>query len=75
MSPAYDASFDAINQATNEEERRAAILECERLINAEAPWAPLFISTRNQLVHPSVQGWQGNPLQAIDWTTISLRSK
>ncbi len=75
VSPAYDASFDAINQATNEEERRAAILECERLINAEAPWAPLFISTRNQLVHPSVQGWQGNPLQAIDWTTISLRSK
>ena len=68
----YDDAFEAINQATNESERRAAILECERLINAEAPWAPLFFGIRNQLVHPSVQGWRGNPLQVIDWTTLSL---
>ncbi len=74
VNPAYDAAFAAINQAPDNQARRATILECERLIHAEAPWAPLFVTTRNQLVHPSVQGWQGNPLQTIDWTTLSLRS-
>lgn len=71
-SPQFDAAFDAINHATNEETRRDAIIACERLISEEAPWAPIFFGTRNQLVHPSVQGWRINPLQVIDWTTLSL---
>lgn len=72
VNPDYDQAFAAINQAANEADRRAAILECERLINAEAPWAPLFITTSNRLVHPSVKGLRANPLMSIDWTAISL---
>lgn len=70
----FDQAFTTINQAGNEAERRAAIIESERIINAHVPWATLYFATRNQLVHPSVQGWQGNPIQVIDWTAISLRS-
>jgi len=73
-NPRFDAAFDAINQAATKKARRDAIIACERLIHEEAPWAPIFFTTRNQLVHPSVQGWQGNPLQIIDWTALSLRA-
>lgn len=51
----------AINQAANEGDRRATILKCECLINAEAPRAPLFITTSNRLVPPSVNGLRTNP--------------
>lgn len=70
----YDAAFAAIEQAEDEAARRAAIIECERIINDEAPWAPLFIGNRNRLAHPTVQGWQDNLVQKTDWTTLSLRA-
>jgi hypothetical protein len=44
-------------------------------LTSKPPWAPLFNPIRNQLVSPSVQGWHGNPLQAIDWTAISLQAE
>ncbi|MCF3649588.1 peptide ABC transporter substrate-binding protein [Synoicihabitans lomoniglobus] len=68
----YDAAFAAIEQATTDEARRDAIIMCERIIGEEVPYAPVYHSVRNFLLHPSVQGWRGNTLQVIDWTAVSL---
>lgn len=69
---AYDAAFAAIAAAPDDEVRHAAIIECERIISEEVPFIPVSFTTRNQLVHASVQGWHGNLTQTIDWTKISL---
>lgn len=70
--PRYDRAFAAIESAPDDDERSAAIRECERLIGEGVPYAPVYFGNRNQLVHPAVRGWQGNPLQNIDWTALSL---
>jgi len=70
--PRYDAAFVAVNHAPDEPARRAAIALCEQLIADEAPYAPVFFTTRAHLVHPTVQGWRDNPMQKIDWTALSL---
>lgn len=68
----YDAAFAAIESAPDDAARLEAITTCERINAEEAPYAPVFYAVRNQLVHPSVRGWKGNPLQRIDWTALSL---
>lgn len=70
----YDAAFAAIAPAPDEAARRAAIAKCEQIMAAEAPYAPVFFGIRAHLVHPSVTGWQDNPLQRIDWTAVALGS-
>lgn len=69
---AYDAAFARIEKAPDEAARRAAIIDCERILSEEAPFAPVFFSNRAQLVHPSVRGWRDNAVQYIDWTALSL---
>ena len=68
----FDAAFAAVTGAPDENARRAAIATCEQIIAEDAPFAPIFFTTRTHLVHPSVIGWRDNPLQKIDWTAISL---
>ncbi|MBL9201714.1 MAG: peptide ABC transporter substrate-binding protein [Opitutaceae bacterium] len=70
--PRYDAAFAAVNSAPDEPARRAAIARCEQLIAEEAPYAPVYFSIQNRLVHPTVVGWHNNPLQKTDWTALSL---
>jgi len=70
--PRYDTAFAAVNSATDEAARRAAIARCEQLIADEVPYAPVFFSIQNRLVHPSVVGWRDNAVQRIDWTALSL---
>lgn len=70
--PRYDAAFAAVNAAPDEPARRAAIERCEQLIAEEVPYAPVYFSVQNRLVHPTVVGWRGNPLQAIDWSALAL---
>ena len=70
--PRYDEVFKSVESAPTDDARRAAILECERIIAEEAPYAPVFFAVRNQLVHPTVRGWRGNAVQRIDWTAIGL---
>lgn len=71
-SPRYDAAFARVAAAPDEAARRDAIVECERLIAEEVPYAPVFFAVRNNLVHPSVKGWKANAVQWIDWTAVSL---
>ena len=68
----YDAAFAAINRAPDEPARRAAIAACERLIADQVPYAPVFFTVQNRLVHPSVAGWRDNAVNRIDWTALSL---
>ena len=70
--PRYDAAFRAVNNAPDEAARRAAIARCEQLIADEVPYAPVYHSIVNQLVHPTVVGWRDNSVRAIDWTALSL---
>lgn len=68
----YDAAYAAVEAAKDDPSRRAAIAQCEQVVADDAPYAPVFFSIRAHLVHPSVVGWQDNPIQFIDWTAISL---
>lgn len=68
----YDAAFARIEKAPDNDARRAAMVDCERILSEEAPYAPVYFSNRAQLVHPSVRGWQANAVQYIDWTALSL---
>lgn len=61
-----------MNTAPDDAARRAAIARCEQLIADEIPYAPVFFTIQNRLVHPSVVGWRDNPVQRIDWTALSL---
>jgi oligopeptide transport system substrate-binding protein len=70
----YDAAFPFVNTAPNDAARREAIIACEKIIAEEAPYAPVFKELRAQLMHPSVRGWIGTPLQRVDWTAISLEA-
>ena len=70
--PRYDAAFAAVNTAPDDAARRAAIARCEQLIADEVPYAPVFFTIKNRLVHPSVVGWRDNPVEKIDWTVLSL---
>jgi oligopeptide transport system substrate-binding protein len=71
-SAAYDEAFARLESAPNHDARRAAILECERIIAEEVPYAPVYFLLKNVLVHPAVKGWTPNPLQRVNWAGISL---
>lgn len=70
--PRYDAAFAAVNRAPDESARRAAIAECEQIIAEQVPYAPVFFTVQNHLVHSSVLGWRDNAVQRTDWTALSL---
>ena len=46
----------------------------ERLIQAEAPLAPLYFTNQCNLIHPDLRGWRDNPLYAIDWRDLWLET-
>ncbi len=70
----YDVAFAKVNTAATEAERRAAMVECEQLIAAEVPYAPVYHTNKAQLVHASVHGWRDNALGAIDWRELWLEA-
>jgi oligopeptide transport system substrate-binding protein len=71
---AFDRAFTAAEFSTTAEGRHAAYDEMEQLVNAEAPYAPIYFSNQCQIVHPSVRGWRDNPLGIIDWRELSLEA-
>ena len=64
-----DAKF-----ARTPESRHAAYDQMERLIQAEAPLAPLYFTNQCNLIHPDLRGWRDNPLYAIDWRDLWLET-
>ncbi len=38
----------------------------------EVPYAPLYFANRGFLRHPSLHGWQANPLRTTDWRDLWL---
>lgn len=68
----FDRAMAAANHARNEADRVAAFDTMERLINEEAPFAPLYHDNKCSLVSAHVRGWRDNPLYIIDWRELSL---
>jgi oligopeptide transport system substrate-binding protein len=73
-NPEFNRAFDAAKFARSTEARFAAYDQMERLIQAEAPYAPLFYVNQCNLIHPSVRGWRDNPFYAIDWRDLWLEA-
>lgn len=71
-NPEFDRAYESAEHAAQRELRTAGFDTMERLIQEEAPYAPLYFYNQCQLVHPSLKGWQGNMLQAMDWRQLSL---
>jgi oligopeptide transport system substrate-binding protein len=61
-SAPYDALLAEAGAAISEPARLAKLSQAETLLLAEAPIIPLYHYTNFYLVHPSVRGWSGNPI-------------
>ena len=70
----YDQAFTAAKFAGSVEARRAAYDRMERLLNAEAPLAPIYFVNQCNLIHPDIRGWRDNSLYAIDWRDLWLEA-
>jgi oligopeptide transport system substrate-binding protein len=58
----YDRLYNEANQTVDTARRYALYQRCEEIIAAQAPIAPIYFYTRNNLVRPEVKGWYGNLL-------------
>ena len=58
----YDRVFAEANLKADNKERFELFQRLEEIIAAEAPIAPIYFYTRNNLVRPEVKGWHGNLL-------------
>jgi len=58
----YDRLIAAARSTADPAARSAALAQAEALLLAEAPIIPLYHYTNYYLVHPSVHGWSGNPM-------------
>lgn len=61
-SAEYDRLIAAARSTADPAARSAALAQAEALLLAEAPIIPLYHYTNYYLVHPSVRGWSGNPM-------------
>ena len=61
-SAEYDRLIAAARATAVPAARSAALAQAEALLLAEAPIIPLYHYTNYYLVHPSVRGWSGNPM-------------
>ncbi|MBK8478865.1 MAG: peptide ABC transporter substrate-binding protein [Opitutaceae bacterium] len=59
---AYDGLLTSAGASTSLSDRLAQLSQAESLLLAEAPIIPLYHYTNFYLVHPSVRGWSGNPI-------------
>ena len=73
-SPDFNRAFKEAKFAQSTEARHAAYDRMERLIQAEAPFAPLYFTNQCNLIHPSVRGWRDNSFYAIDWRDLWLET-
>ena len=58
----YDRLYAEANQLLDRDQRYALFRKCEQILADEAPIAPIYFYTRNNLRRPEVQGWYGNLL-------------
>ena len=70
--PVFDALYDQIDRAEPGLARTTALDRAERRLAQAVPYAPLYSWNRPHLVHPSVRGWQENPVGQVDWRGISV---
>ena len=71
--PAYDRAYFQATHFQTGGERRGGLDAMERLLQAEAPYVPLYYVNQCFLVSPMVKGWRDNPLGQIDWRELYLR--
>jgi oligopeptide transport system substrate-binding protein len=58
----YDRAITEASATADTAKRYAAYQRAEDILAAEAPIAPIYFYTRNNLVRPEVKGWYGNLL-------------
>lgn len=58
----YDRLYAEANQLLDRDQRYALFRKCEQILADEAPIAPIYFYTRNNLRRPEVKGWYGNLL-------------
>jgi oligopeptide transport system substrate-binding protein len=70
----FARAFEEAKFAGSTADRHAAYDRMERLIDAEAPYAPLYYTNQCNLIDPSVRGWRDNSFYAIDWRDLWLEA-
>ena len=71
-NPEYDAAFAAADATSVPAERHAQFDRMDKILAREVPYAPIYYSNRGFLRHPSLHGWQANPLRTTDWRDLWL---
>lgn len=61
-SAEYDRLYAEASRTVDNKRRYEIYQRCEEIIAAEAPIAPIYFYTRNNLIRPEVKGWYGNLL-------------
>jgi oligopeptide transport system substrate-binding protein len=71
-SPDYDAAFAATDRTADQARRWVSFDRMEEINAREVFFAPIFYTNQVFLVRPSVQGWQDNPIDIVEWRGIHL---
>jgi oligopeptide transport system substrate-binding protein len=70
--PDYDRLVAAAAAAGEPKRRNALYAEMESHLARLMPVAPIYFNASNHLVHPDVQGWHTNPVDAHHLPAVSL---
>ena len=62
QNPRYDALLDKANAEQDETKRAAYLTQAEGMMLEDAPVAPLWFWTTQDLVNPRITGWRDNPM-------------
>lgn len=68
----YDRLLQAARRTSDRAQRYAYFQRCEQILADEAPMAPIYFYSRNNLIRPEVKGWYGNLLDQHPLKGVSL---